>query len=234
MPGLTERVEVVEGEPILRRGGIPVAEVERRVRSEERLDSVASSLGIEAADLLGALAFLGLGPAGSEGPGLVQTRTSRPWLAGAISDDALTGLMPGSDHPGRLCVAAGLLQIHDFWDASHNAAQGAEDEGERRFSAYWHGIAHRREPDPGNAAYWFRRVGRHPLFRELSEAAVALVQAEPDAPDRLLRGGSWDPFAFIDLCTAARPGSPGFGLARQLQRLEMDLLLAETLAGIRA
>ena len=61
----------------------------------------------------------------------------------------------------RLALAAGLLQIHDFWDASHEAAQEADDLGERDFSAYWHGIAHRREPDAGNASYWFRRVGRH-------------------------------------------------------------------------
>ena len=92
---------------------------------------------------------------------------------------------PGTPHRPRLALAAGLLQIHDFWDASHDAAQRADDQGEREFSAYWHGIAHRREPDAGNAAYWFRRVGRHrdlQAARRGGSARCSTSMATPSSP----------------------------------------------------
>jgi hypothetical protein len=136
----------------------------------------------------------------------------------------------------RLALAAGLLQVHDFWNASHEAAQKADDLGERDFSAYWHGIVHRREPDPGNAAYWFHRVGRHPVFTPLADAARPLLAEHSDLSlaGRLLSGGAWNPSAMIDLCTEARPGTPRETLARRLQRLEMWLLLEATFAALAA
>jgi hypothetical protein len=182
----------------------------------------------ERADLVAALAALALGPPDALGPELVHARPAFPDLGhdlGSLSP-ALS-LNPGTPSREILALAAGLLQVHDFWEASHTAAQEADDQGERETSAYWHGIAHRREPDAWNANYWFRRVGRHPLFEPLGRAAAALLDAcgQPPGARKIVVDGIWSPPAFIDFVTQSRPGSPDAVLARRLQRLEMALLL---------
>lgn len=212
-------------------GNASLAAVEARLDAGESPGQIGQALGLEPLDVIAALAALGLGPEGSAGPPLVKRPPPRPAWRAALGEPALAELFPGAPRFARLALAAGLLQVHDFWDPSHDAAQEADDLGEREFSAYWHGIGHRREPDPGNAGYWFRRVGRHTLFGPLGQAARGLIEAQNDpAPgaDRLVRGGAWDPSAFIEFCRSARPGSPAEGLARRLQRLEMAMLIGPT------
>ena len=103
---------------------------------------------------------------------------------------------------------AGLYVYFSCFDEAHGIAQDiATPDG-----SYWHGIVHRREPDAGNAAYWFRQVGTHPIFPALARAAGA--------------EGKWDPFAFIDLCERARvqPGSELEARAMAVQLAEWQLL----------
>ena len=97
----------------------------------------------------------------------------------------------------------------DFWEASHNAAQEADDLGERSLAPYWHAIAHRREPDAGNAAYWYRRVGRHRLLAQIAEAARVEIPAEerPSWWGRVIGENVFDPMAFIEVCGRARGGT---------------------------
>ncbi|AMV37092.1 hypothetical protein [Planctomyces sp. SH-PL62] len=215
------------GAPVLSASGLPVDEALRRLEAGE---PPAEMFAVSPLDLVAALAFAGLGDEESPGLMLVQGAPERPGLLASASEAALAGLLPLAPRPQRLALSAGLLQALDAWDASHEAAQEADDLGERRFSAYWHGIAHRREPDAGNASYWFRRVGRHPLFPELAQAARPLLEAHGDSglTKRLVGSGGWDPYAMIDLCTNARRDSGLERLARRLQRLEMTRLLAAT------
>jgi hypothetical protein len=217
---------------VLRPRGTPVAAVLERLEAGESPRETAASLSLDAIELIAALAFAALGSSEADAPPLVQAKPRRPRLAAALSEPAWTELLPGASRPARLALAAGLLQIHDFWDASHEAAQAGDDLGETELCAYWHGIAHRREPDPGNAAYWFRRVGRSLILPRVAEAVLPVLEGHGDLKltDRLVGSGTWNPFAFVDLCSAARPGSESGQLARAVQRLEMIALLGETTA----
>jgi hypothetical protein len=206
-------------------------EILNRLEGGESPARVQTELGLEPLDVVAALAMAGLGVGeDAQGPPLVQAAPPRPKLARSVREEALAGLLPKAAHVALLTLQAGLCQVLDFWDPSHHAAQEADDLGERSFSAYWHGIAHRREPDASNASYWFRRVGRHPLFPELARGASPLLSGPVGSAlaDRLIKGGTWDPHAFIEICTRARPGSDEAILARKLQRLEMALLLDAT------
>jgi hypothetical protein len=121
--------------------------------------------------------------------------------------------------PAPQAALSGLWLYIDCFEESHGISQDIPSaEG-----SYWHGILHRREPDAGNAAYWLRRVGVHPVFRELHRAATAIV--ESGGVDLRL-GSDWNPFAFIDFCEAARQrrGSREEEVARYIQLAEWQLL----------
>jgi hypothetical protein len=219
----------------MRSNGEAIEPIVRRLETAEALTDLIRGSRLAPADVVAALASSALGEDDSPGPELVQARPRRPRLAQALSVAAWSAIFPGASEESLLAFAAGLLQIYDFWDESHEAAQQADNMGERNFSAYWHGIAHRREPDAGNAAYWFRRVGRHTVFTLLAEAVRPLLDAhaDPQLSGRLASDGGWNPFAMIDLCTEARAGTESETLARRIQRLEMWLLLEATFSALK-
>lgn len=157
-----------------------------------------------------------------------------------IHRDSLTtainkALQPlATDHRNKRCVESGLLLLWDFLDESHEISQTMEGKGSPRTADYWHGIMHRREPDAGNASYWFRRVGPHPVFDHLGSQLMpwmSELKASPEmlhlAESRLLKNKSLDPFALIELSTAAlrNPGSVADQTLRMVQFLEILNLL---------
>jgi hypothetical protein len=59
------------------------------------------------------------------------------------------------------------------WDAAHEHAQERDDAAGMRVHAY----LHRKEGDPSNAAYWYRRAGATPSVLTLDEEWEELAQA---------------------------------------------------------
>lgn len=164
------------------------------------------------------------------GPGR-QDSSLREQLA-AITPETLLGRPPADQGMARACISA-LWLYHDFLDESHKLSQTIEGPT----GSYWHSLMHRREPDFDNARYWFRRVGTHAIFPQLTTAARECAQATDAA-----RGGSarnrvlkrtawlgeiahWDPFAFIDACQECIgvPG-PDQDLCRRISLVEWQLL----------
>lgn len=145
------------------------------------------------------------------GPGRPR-REHRPLLAALKAETLLPGGEPKRHDLARACLS-GLWLLHDFLEESHALSQDLQTvEG-----SFWHGIMHRREPDAANAAYWFRRVGKHDVFPALAEQARTLgLQALADR---------WDPYHFIDLCEKHRgKGNEQEALLQRMQRAEWETL----------
>ena len=118
-------------------------------------------------------------------------------------------------------AALGGLFLYFSCDAEcHEIAQGMNSsEGD-----FWHAILHRQEPDAGNATYWFRQTGKHPVFQSLAGAAEEITAKYPEAGFR--GGANWDPLSFIEFSEQARkqPGSQTEAAALEIQRAEWQLL----------
>jgi hypothetical protein len=152
------------------------------------------------------------------GPG-TPNGSARALLA-ALTNETVTAPHPLRDANMAAACCAALWLYHDFLDESHQISQSIETaEG-----SYWHGLMHRRESDYSNAAYWFRRVGKHPVFQELAEEARRLAAAESM---KVTVPSPWDPFWFIDYCQACEQGrEPGAQFARLVQQREWELLFS--------
>jgi hypothetical protein len=138
--------------------------------------------------------------------------------------EAVASAFPaGADRDMAAACRAGLWLAFNFLDEAHTISQ----ELEKVEGSYWHALMHRREPDFGNSKYWFRRVGRHPVFESLRTMVEEMARtAAPDTAS-LLQQENWDPFAFVDLCEANyEENAPGHEWCRQVQREEWLLLFA--------
>jgi hypothetical protein len=160
-------------------------------------------------------------PLNELGPGRAD-RSALAQLKAISLEQAFAPAAIVDEDMAQACLA-GLYLMYDCFDESHAISQSIETTS----GSYWHGILHRREPDYGNAKYWFRRVGRHPVFEPLADNARELASGEKlDRPSEFLRDlGDWDSFRFIDLCEAVAAGeSTSEALCQRIQRRECELL----------
>lgn len=129
----------------------------------------------------------------------------------ALRKNRAVDLFPNASAPEA--ALSGLYLYFSCLDEGHKIAQDIETPD----GSFWHGIMHRREPDAGNASYWFRLAGQHPIFPELRDEARRY---------RFDTGREWDPFEFIEFCEGARerPGSDEEHIAMQVQLVEWQLL----------
>jgi len=126
---------------------------------------------------------------------------------------ALTGQPIRDLRMSNACLA-GLWLRHNFLDESHALSQ----EIETPTGSFWHAILHRREGDFGNARYWFRRLGPHPIFPVLNEAAAAT--GWPASP-------RWNPVALVDAVEQAarnQNAQPSPQILIAVQQIEWELL----------
>jgi hypothetical protein len=131
-----------------------------------------------------------------------------------FSPEAIEGVKRLKSPPPS--VVPGLYLYLGCWDAAHSAADSIENAD----GYFWHAILHRQEPDAGNAAYWFRKTGRHPIFPMLAAEAEAAGYAA---------SREWNPLAFVEFCESARGESlvrqpEREQVARQVQLIEWQLL----------
>jgi hypothetical protein len=98
---------------------------------------------------------------------------------GQMSFEEFRATLAAAQPPENLPSALlGLWQdARNDWDAAHRAVQ--DDSGSD--AAWVHAYLHRKEGDPGNAAYWYRRAGRpvatDPLADEWTQLAQTLCAA---------------------------------------------------------
>ncbi|MCY3739660.1 MAG: hypothetical protein OXH00_01430 [Candidatus Poribacteria bacterium] len=167
-------------------------------------------------------------------PTLVPQKAWNTELTDALESASLDELFQGESLKNSTfgdAIKSGLLLWNDALDESHNISQ----ELSNQTGSYWHGIMHRREPDYSNAKYWFGRVGTHPIFPQLRERALAILNEVSSPSDALTyiaqtieAEENWDTSQFIDWCQAAENGSDAdvTRFLQQVQAEEIKLLLA--------
>ncbi|MCO8123054.1 hypothetical protein NHH03_15005 [Stieleria sp. TO1_6] len=118
-----------------------------------------------------------------------------PLLTGGIGDH-LTGVAAGRQME---CLSGFWLVAGDI----HQSHSISQDLGSAEGS-FLHGIMHRREGDFGNAKYWFRRVGGHPVLEQLPDLTAGVYENASGFVDQCQSALQSDDADQIDRCTNAQ------------------------------
>ncbi len=157
-------------------------------------------------------------------PPLCPNEIWKPELSKKIMQLSIEELT-GKENSSLLAAQAtrsGLLLWNDDLYASHTISQDIPEP----IGSYWHGIMHRREGDFSNAKYWFRMVGRSPVYKELYEQGLKIYP-------KIKEWNQWDPLRFIDeieeVTISGGEDSPLGEQLRKVQVIEISLLLQESM-----
>lgn len=158
------------------------------------------------------------------GPAALGPEPRKGTQSASALNQSLDELFHRHGEPAKADLIRALLLLwHDHSDASHVICQAIENPD----GSLVHAILHRREPDYWNSKYWFRRVGNHPCFPDLSKRIAPLLTSDPKLAAQLLPGGKWDAFACVDAVEAAADKSPDarHHLLRAVQQAETEVAL---------
>lgn len=145
----------------------------------------------------------------------------------STDDVALFGKAPATE--SAAAAVRSLLYLWNGWAgecAMHAELAAAPD----RF--YLLGLAERHQGHPDAAKKFLQQVFGHPVYANLTRITIESKPADARVKrfaDVLQMNGTWDPFAFIDLCevaAAGKVGPEGDDLIRSLQCHEFGLLMA--------
>lgn len=158
----------------------------------------------------------------SLGPEPRSSRESLSSLENRLRQIFSEARLPGSSHP---LIRSLVFLWHDYLDESHSISQEIHSAD----GSFLHGIMHRREPDYGNAKYWFHRVGKHECFSTIAAKATEILEKAnaTDLKANLISNGDWDAFAFIDACEIGlrKKDEPTISVLKQIQEIEFKTLL---------
>lgn len=156
---------------------------------------------------------------GAELPSLGPGRSNRAVIGvlQSLDESSIANGLEIRDPEMAMCCLSGLWLLHNYLGESHTISQNIPSST----GSFWHGIMHRREPDYGNAKYWFRRVGSHPAYDTL---VTAVQERHSDFARRVTSAGTWDAFAFVDACQQAASDQPLNATCRQIALLEWQVL----------
>jgi hypothetical protein len=151
------------------------------------------------------------------GPG--EPNTSAFDALGDLSAASIGNNRQVKDNGMVECCRSALWLLHNYLDESHTISQDiATPTG-----SFWHGIMHRREPDYGNAKYWFRQVGDHTVFTKLADG---VAERYPSLSTQVGGKAAWSPDGFVDACQQAA-GSHGELAHGELESVCREVTLLE-------